>query len=93
MQRLSGLEGAAWELQRISIADLDREYRLHLLPLRSTLPGVFYCSPDFEGPQMLTYWHVVLIIPVILLHLKQSVWRMTLAELLLPRHVVSAWKG
>lgn len=75
-----------------SIADLDREYRLRLLPLHSTLPGV-YCSPEFEGPQMLTHWHVVLIIPVILLHLKQCVWWMTLAELLLPRHVVFAWKG
>lgn len=59
LQRLSGLEGAAWELQRTSIADLDGKYRPHLLPLHSTLPRVFYCSPDFEGPQMLADWHVL----------------------------------
>lgn len=34
----------------------------HLLPLSSALPRVFYCSPDFEGPQMLADWHVLLFI-------------------------------
>lgn len=72
LQCLSGLEGAAWELQRTSNADLDREYRPHLLPLSSALPRVFCCSPDFEGPQMLADWHILLFILVILLHLRVS---------------------
>lgn len=86
---MSGLEEAA----RTSIADLDREYTPHLLPLSFVPPKVFYCSPDCEGPQTLADWHILLFTLVILLHLEQSVWRMTLAELLLPQHVVSAWKG
>lgn len=49
------------------------ECRPHLLSLSSTLPRTFYCSPEFEGPQMLTDWHVLLFIHVILLHLEQSV--------------------
>lgn len=59
-------------------------------PPYSKLSWVFDC---FEGPQILTNWQIVLIIPVMLVHLQQSVWRLNLAELLLLQHVVYALKG
>lgn len=92
LQRLSGREGATWENPRTSTVDLDEEYRLNLLRFAPLLPRVIYCAPDFEEPQMFTYWHVILIIAVICC-ISNSVWRMTLAKLLLPWHVASVWKA
>lgn len=71
-----------------SMADLDEEYRPNLLHFAPWLPRVLSCAPDFEEPQMFTYWHIILIIAVICC-ISNSVWRTTRAKLLLPRHVAS----
>lgn len=66
LQNLSGLRDTVWT----SIAESDWEYRPHLLLLSPILPRLLYCSPDFEGPQMLTDWQALLFILVIFLHLE-----------------------